>query len=126
MAKKKTKKATEKAIETAILTYLNYLPKCFAWKNNSIGVYDARRGCYRKSKGKFAINGVSDILGIYNGRLLAIEVKRDKSSVVSEEQEDFINRVNKEGGIAGVCWTLEQVKELLNGAGKGNTKGVSE
>lgn len=117
MTGKKTKKASEKAIETVLLTYLNRIPKCFAWKNNTTGVFDARRGVYRKPKGKWNINGVSDILGIYHGRLLAIEVKRDRTAKRTKEQEDFINRVNKEGGIAGFCCCLEDVKELLKSSG---------
>ena len=121
-------KVTEKAIETAILTYLNYLPKCFAWKNNSTGVYDAKRGCFRKSKNKFAINGVADILGVYHGRMLAIEVKKPGGKA-SKEQLDFISRVNKLGGIAGVAISIDDVREIIkqDGGMNGNTiKDVSE
>lgn len=128
--KKKKKKASEKVIETAILIYLNYLSGCFAWKNNSTGVFDPVRGVYRKSKNKFAINGVSDILGIYNGRLLALEVKRSESDKPTKEQQDFIDRVIKLGGIAGVVRSIDDVKELLKRDGGHNEKdyiqGVSE
>ena len=117
MAKKIAKAISEKAIETGILTYLNYLPKCFAWKNNSTGVYDPSRGVFRKSKSQHVINGVSDILGIYYGRLLAIEVKRSRTAKRSKEQEDFISRVNKEGGVAGFCCSIEEVKELIKSSG---------
>lgn len=131
MAKKKTKALSEKAIETAILTYLNYLPKCFAWKNNSVGVYDASRGVHRKAKGRFTINGVSDILGIYHGRFLAIEVKRATGGRVTKEQHDYIERIKKLGGIAGVCTSVDEARELLKESGgfvheQGNTEGVSE
>ena len=122
----KEKKVTEKQIETAILTYLSFLPKCFAWKNNSVGVYDVARGVHRKSKNKFAINGVADILGIYHGRLLAIEVKRTKSSRVSREQRDFLERVRRLGGIAGVCTSVEEAKELLKSSGGGHIEGEND
>jgi hypothetical protein len=128
MSLKKRKKALEKTTETAILTYLNFLSGCFAWKNNSTGVYDAKRGTFRSNKNKFVINGVSDVLGVYNGRLLAIEVKTDKG-VVSKEQQDFIDRVNKLGGIAGVARSISDVKELIKKDGGNNAnqiKGVSE
>lgn len=123
----KKKKPSEKVIETAILTYLNYLPHCFAWKNNSTGVFDAKRGCFRKSKNKFAINGVSDILGVYNGRLLAIEVKKP-GGVTSKEQKQFINRVVRLGGIAGVARSIDEVREILKsdgGMNGNNTEGLS-
>lgn len=119
------KKVTEKQIETAILTYLSFLPKCFAWKNNTVGIYDTSRGVHRKL-GKFSMRGVSDILGIYHGRFLAIEVKRDKSSRVSREQRDFLERVRRLGGIAGICTSVEEAKELLKSSGGGHIKGESD
>jgi len=121
MAKKK--RVREKDIENLILKYLNILPSTFAWKNNSTGVFDEKRGCYRSSKNKWAINGVSDILGIHHGRCLAIEVKT-KSGVTSDEQQQFIDRINKEGGIAGVARSIADVREILHGAD--TIKGISK
>ena len=108
---------SEKAIETVILLYLNHLPECFAWKNNSVGVFDSKKGTYRKSKGQYNINGVSDVLGIYRGRMLAVEVKRKHNSPRTTEQEDFINHIIKHGGIAGFCHSIECVQQLLKEAG---------
>lgn len=115
MAKKKAKRVREKDIENLILKYLNILPSTFAWKNNTTGVYDEKRGCYRSTKNKWAINGVSDILGIRNGRLLAIEVKTP-SGKVTQEQQQFIDRVNKEGGIAGVARSIADARAILAAA----------
>jgi len=56
--------------------------------------------------------GVSDIIGIYKGRFLAIEVKTPKGKV-TEAQRAFIDRVNKEGGIAFVARSVEDVIEKL-------------
>lgn len=129
MAKKKSNRVLEKVIEKDILTYLKFLPKCFAWKNNSTGVFDPSRNTFRSNKNPFVIRGVSDILGIYHGRLLAIEVKRDRTSKPTKEQRDFIKRVKKEGGIAGVCCTVEEARQLIKSSGGGhvnNTKAVSE
>lgn len=110
------KKVSEKSIENVILKYLSFIPNTYAWKNNSTGIYDAKRGCYRKSKNVFAVNGVSDILGIHNGRLLAIEVKT-RTGKASEDQEKFIERINKEGGIAGICRSVDEVRKLLRERG---------
>jgi penicillin-binding protein-related factor A (putative recombinase) len=128
--KEKIKQPSEKSIETAILTYLNFLPKCFAWKNNSVGVYDSSRSVYRKAKSKFNISGVSDILGIYHGRFLAIEVKRGSGGRVSREQHDYIERIKTLGGIAGVCTSVDEARELIKTSGgsyvESNIEGVSE
>lgn len=103
---------SEKTIENHILIYLKSRG-VFAWKNQSVGVFDPSKKIYRKSKNPFHINGTSDILGIYKGKLLAIEVKSAKG-VVSDEQEEFINNINKFGGIAFAARSLEDVVEKLN------------
>jgi penicillin-binding protein-related factor A (putative recombinase) len=106
---------TEKEIETSILQYLEHLPGCFAWKSNTVGVFDPAKRVYRKSKNKFAINGVSDILGIYHGRFLAIEVKRPSNKERPEHQVQFIQNILKQGGIAFFATSVEEVKEKLRG-----------
>lgn len=62
----------------------------------------------RINRSKFLRNGVSDILGIYAGRMLAIEVKTSKGKV-SDEQFEFLNSVKREGGVAFVARCLEDV-----------------
>ena len=57
--------------------------------------------------------GISDIIGIYKGRFLAIEVKRPGLKP-SEHQQAFIDRVNEEGGIGFVAWFPEDVVKELN------------
>ncbi len=57
--------------------------------------------------------GISDILGCYQGRFLAIEVKKPGGRV-SPDQETFIARVNEEGGIAFVAWSVDDVVKQLN------------
>ena len=103
---------SEKIIENLILEWLSYQKDCFAWKNNSTGIYDTKKKVFRQSKNKYAINGVSDILGVYKGRMLAIEVKAAKGKV-SKAQEDFINRVTNQGGIAFVARDIRDVVSTL-------------
>ena len=63
----------------------------------------------------FHIRGASDILGIYNGKFLAIEVKTpQRRRSVSEEQHAFMERVKEEGGIAFVATSIEDVERELN------------
>ena len=56
--------------------------------------------------------GVSDIIGCYNGRMIAIELKAPKG-VVSDAQQAFIDRINEAGGIAFVARSLDDVIEGL-------------
>ncbi len=66
--------------------------------------------------------GVSDILGCYQGRMLAIEVKppswkpplpTTKAYKHFKEQEDFIFQVNQAGGIGFFAQSAEEVVEKL-------------
>ena len=116
----------EKDIENIILEYLMY-QNIFAWKNNTVGIYDKGKGVYRKNMNKYVINGVADVLGLLpDGRMLAIEVKTPKGRV-SPSQQKFLDRVNKSGGVAFVARDLidvvNKLKELKN---DNQTKGVSE
>jgi hypothetical protein len=56
--------------------------------------------------------GVSNIIGVWNGRFLAIEVKRPEGRV-SEDQEIFLNRIRQHGGIGFVARSTEDVITAL-------------
>lgn len=56
--------------------------------------------------------GIPDILGIWQGRMLGIEVKRP-SGKVSPEQEAFMLRINEAGGLAFVAHSVKDVIENL-------------
>jgi hypothetical protein len=112
---------TEKEVENLILEYL-WNKGIHAWKNQSTGIYDPTRKVFR-SRNKFQINGVSDILGCLNdGRFLAIEIKKPVKNprtderlfnLASEDQRKFINNVNKNGGLAFVADSLSVVIDKL-------------
>ena len=96
-------------IQNSILAYLNAIG-IFCWRNNSVGVYDPTKNLFRKPTGKYQINGVSDILAISKqGRMMAIEVKSEKGRV-SDSQKEFIDNINKRGGLAFVARSIEDVK----------------
>jgi penicillin-binding protein-related factor A (putative recombinase) len=104
---------TEKDIQNSILDFLRW-KGVFCWPNQSIGVYDKDRKCYRRPNNKHHLNGVSDILGIYKGKPLAIEVKKLKPKTYpTEEQKEFIARVILEGGIAFIARSIEDVEKGL-------------
>ena len=57
--------------------------------------------------------GISDIIGCYKGRMIAIELKAPRG-IVSPAQQVFIDRVNEAGGIAFVAKDLDTVIEKLD------------
>ena len=103
---------TEKEIENSILEYLA-ARKILAWKNQSVGVFDPTKQIFRKSFNRHHRKGVSDILGVYRGKFLAIEVKSVKGRL-SPEQEEFLAAVKEAGGISCVACSIEDVVEALN------------
>ncbi len=103
---------TEKEIQNSILEYLAYRKDVFAWPNQSVGIFDPVRKVFRKSHSKHHLNGVSDILGIYRGKPLAIEVKT-KIGKVSPDQRDFLHQFGEEGGVCFVARSVQDVTDHL-------------
>lgn len=69
------------------------------------------------------IRGVSDILGIYKGRMIAIELKRPLKkprtrekleALASPDQKSFLKRVNMEGGLGFVADSVDYVLDRLS------------
>ena len=77
------------------------------WRNNT-GAYKANERYVRYG----LCVGSSDIIGMYQGRFLAVEVKQPKKKP-TQEQQRFINTVNENGGIAFVACCVEDVKKNL-------------
>lgn len=57
--------------------------------------------------------GISDIIGIFQGRYLAIEIK-DAKGLVRKEQKVFIEEVLEQGGVAFVARSVSEVKNKLH------------
>src|SRR3990167_5992391 len=93
----------EKDIQASILEYL-HAKRIFFWKEHSGGL-PMENGKYFIPIG---LKGKADILGIYHGRFLAIEVKRP-GGILSEDQSYFIRRILEEGGIAFVATSIDDV-----------------
>jgi penicillin-binding protein-related factor A (putative recombinase) len=101
-------KQSEKEIENAILEYLSLQRDVFAWKVNTVGVFDPVKAVFRKSKNRFHMNGVADILGIFMGKPLAIEVK-SQTGRLSPAQHAFLNRFITAGGVAIMARSVDDV-----------------
>lgn len=100
----------EKQIQNQIIEFLRTIG-IYCWQCDSQGTFDPVKKTYRKFA-KHKVRGVSDILGIVQGRMLAIEVKSAKG-IVSDDQRLFIRRIQEEGGIAFVSRSVEQTAEQL-------------
>ena len=80
-----------------------------AWRNNTMGVYDAKKQCYRRFNG---LRGVGDILGIHKetGTFLSVEIKAGKDKL-SVYQKKFIEDIEKYNGLA--C-EVRQISDLID------------
>lgn len=95
---------------------------------NMIRVEASKHGvCFRANVGKVKMfngryfdtglpKGFSDLFGVRSsdGKAFFIEVKTEKGRV-RPEQEKFIQSMKSKGAIAGVCRSINDVEDLLNG-----------
>lgn len=106
------KKEKESDLQKLVLDYLSHQPGLY-WRQNQGGIVASYKGKSRFFR--FAsIKGIADIIGIKppNGQMVALELKI-KPNKPSLEQLEFIEMVKSHGGIAGVCYSLEDVIEIL-------------
>lgn len=100
----------EKIIENQILNYL-LSKKVFCWKVKTTASYDPRRGRFLKTSSLYK-KGVADILGIFKGKPLAIEVKTPTGRL-SPEQRDFLTEFREQGGIAFIARSVDDIELKL-------------
>jgi penicillin-binding protein-related factor A (putative recombinase) len=103
----------ERAIQNQVCAYLR-LRGAFIFIHDSVGIFDAKKGIFRANKSPYRIRGVADILGIYKGKPLAVEVKT-KTGKLSEYQKDFLDNWRAHGGLAFVARSVEDVIDALSG-----------
>jgi len=110
----------EHDIQNNILERLRFIKNGFFWRENS-GAFKLGDG-NKKRFFRAGLPGIADIMGVWNGVAIAIEVKRPKTkNNVSMDQKAFINRFKECGGVAIICWDdatvikqLEEEIEKLN------------
>lgn len=102
---------SEKQIENRIINFLRIIG-IFCWKNQSVGIFDPKKKVFRRSNNINHLRGVSDILGIVNGRFLAVEVKSEKGRLTIE-QKAFLQNIRAQGGIAFEARSLSDVARHL-------------
>jgi len=97
---------TETEIVNWILDYLKTVHGVY-WRNNTQGTFDPTTQSYRPFNG---LKGVSDILGIYEGRFIAIEVKTPQNKKRPSHQVEFIDMININGGLAFFATDVNTVR----------------
>ncbi len=100
----------EKQIENHILAWLKF-KGIFTFKIKSMGTFDEKLGRFRAPSPWYR-KGVADILGIYKGKFIAIEVKSAKGRL-SPFQEIFLKDVTNEGGIAILARSVEDLEAQM-------------
>lgn len=89
----------ENSLQTRALKYLNSLPNCIA----------------ENVSGNSNQSGRADINGCISGRAFKIELKDPKTGYKpSKKQLRYLDKWRKKAGaLAAVCYSLDEVKELL-------------
>lgn len=93
----------ESDVQKQCLEYLQ-AKGIYCWRNNT-GVLRSGGRFVR-----FGMVGSADILGITkDGRFLAVECKREKGGVLSDEQKTFLFNISHNRGVAIVVNSLESM-----------------
>lgn len=87
--------------------------KALFFIHSEVGIYNAQRGVYMRRSSPYKMRGVADILGIWAGVPLAIEVKSERGRA-SEYQLEFIKRWREAGGIGIIAKSIEDVERGIN------------
>lgn len=93
----------ESAIKDKIMAYLKTLRP---------------RGWFFKTFGSaFQAKGLPDIIGVYDGRFVALEVKRPRVGRVTALQQATINHINAAGGVACIVTSVDEAREIIGRLG---------
>ncbi len=101
--------ASESQVLSAVLALLRRHP-AVAWvERMQVGAYETDERYIR-----YGFVGLSDVIGqMKDGRLLAVEVKREHGGVVSAAQQAFIDRVRAHGGVSGIVRSATEAEMLI-------------
>ena len=102
----------ESALKKHIFTLLSYHKEFFGWVETTTGSWDPKKKCFRTRLGTGMRRGVADVMGLWLGRGLALEIKTDKGRL-SDAQILFLNDFRKAGGIAAVLRSLVDTELLV-------------
>lgn len=100
----------ESDVQRSILLCLGMYPSIKVFRLNNGGIYDAKRGCYRKP-GTWHCRGLADIMVFSNKGVMFLEVK-DKGSQ-SADQVEFQQLCERFGVRYAVVHSAAEARESL-------------
>lgn len=102
----------ESEIEIAVCHLLRVNEFCF-WKQTNRGYFDVRTKRFRKDHNPYTGRGVPDLMMIYRGYFIGLEIKT-KKGVQSDDQKEFQAKCMKAGGFYFVIRSVEEAKLILD------------
>lgn len=102
---------TEAQEQQVVIQYLELKGHKFTAIPNS--TYTPSFNQKRKNKQQGLRAGFPDLVAIIDGNFIAIEMKRVKGSVVSQEQKDWIEALNNAGVEARVCKGADEAIKFI-------------
>lgn len=106
---------TESEIQNTICEYLERKGHFF-WRSNNTPVYDPKTKRYRRMP-KYGRKGVPDIIVIWNGYFVGLEVKKPKTATSSKtyqdkDQKKFESECKEAGGEYYVVRSIENLVDI--------------
>jgi hypothetical protein len=103
-------KPREADIQQAIRLALGLEPGLVLWRNNVGSAFHAET----KRPVQYGVGGPggSDLIGVLNGRFIALEVKKPGGRVRAE-QLGFIECVRAAGGFAAIVFSVDEAREAI-------------
>lgn len=103
----------EKDIQREILEMLNF-NHLFFWRSNNIPVFGRNNAGHKtfRSLPKFTPKGLPDIIVIYHGNFIGLEVKRPTARLTTE-QTHFYTQCRENGGFYYKVTSVDEVKEVF-------------
>ncbi len=102
---------SEAQIELSVCHWLR-VRGIFFWKQPQSGFFDSRVKRFRKQASPYAMNGCPDIICIYNGLFVGLELKSPKGKQ-SDSQLEFQRRVEAANGVYEVVRSIEDAAAVF-------------
>ena len=84
-----------------------------------IAFLKARRVYHFRFQAQGNLNGLPDLICLYKGKFIGLELKREKGGAPTLLQEKKIKAINDNGGIGVIVRSVSEVEEIINNIDKG-------
>lgn len=84
-----------------------------------ISFLEAHRVYHFRFQAQGNLNGLPDLICLYKGKFIGLELKREKGGAPTLLQEKKIKAINDNGGIGVIVRSVSEVEEIINNIDKG-------